>query len=45
VVGWNHVERMRIEFPPLVGADLRVDALSAVADNLSDVLARIFVHP
>jgi adenylate kinase family enzyme len=33
-VGWNHVERMRSEFPPVTHEHLTVDAMDPVEDNL-----------
>jgi predicted kinase len=38
-VGWDHVERMRVEFPPLRTRTLSVDAVRPVAENLRTVLA------
>ncbi len=38
-VGWDHVQRMRTEFPPLSGAHLTVDAVESVEHNLGRVLA------
>jgi hypothetical protein len=37
-VGWDFVERMRSELPPLTGDRLTVDAMEPVADNLGRVL-------
>ena len=37
-VGWDHVERMRGELPPLTGDHLRVDAVDTVEDNFRRVL-------
>jgi predicted kinase len=37
-VDWEHVERMRVEFPPLGVKDLTVDAVNAVEDNARLVL-------
>jgi predicted kinase len=37
-VGWDHVERMRAEFPSLAADKLIVDAVQPVADNLRRVL-------
>lgn len=37
-VGWDHVQRMRTEFPPLRSPDLEVDALHSVEDNVRAVL-------
>ena len=42
-VGWDHVERMRAEYPPLAGADLTLDAVDPLEANLRrllDLLAR-----
>jgi len=36
-VGWDHVERMRAEFPPITGEHLTVDAMDPVNDNLRSV--------
>jgi hypothetical protein len=33
-VGWDHVERMRVEFPALTHEHLTVDALDPVDGNL-----------
>lgn len=33
-VGWDHVERMRAEYPPLTAPDLRVDAADPLDANL-----------
>ncbi len=37
-VGWDFVERMRGELPPLTGDRLTVDAMEPVADNVCRVL-------
>jgi len=37
-VDWEHVERMRAEFPPLGVKDLTVDAVNAVEGNARLVL-------
>jgi predicted kinase len=37
-VGWDHVERMRAELPPLTADRLTVDAMRPAADNLRRVL-------
>lgn len=37
-VGWDHVERMRVEFPPLTQDRLTVDAIEPVQDNIRRVL-------
>ena len=37
-VGWDHVLRMREEFPPLRSPDLAVDALNSLDDNVRAVL-------
>ncbi len=37
-VGWDFVERMRGELPPLTGNRLTVDAMEPVADNVCRVL-------
>lgn len=37
-VGWDHVERMRVELTPLTVDRLTVDAMEPVADNLRRVL-------
>lgn len=37
-LGWDHVERMRAEFPPLTADRLIVDAITPVEDNLRRVL-------
>ena len=40
-VGWDHVERMRAEFPPLTAGRLVVDAVNPVEDNVRTVLSHI----
>ena len=40
-VGWDHVERMRVEFPSLTHQHLTVDAMDPVAENLAAVRAYI----
>ena len=40
-VGWDHVERMRLEFPPLSHPDLVVDAVHPVEHNLRLVVDRL----
>jgi adenylate kinase family enzyme len=40
-VGWDHVERMRAEVPPLTADRLIVDAIQPADDNFSHVLAYI----
>jgi hypothetical protein len=40
-VGWDHVERMRAEFPPLTTGRLIVDAVEPAAANLRRVLEHI----
>jgi predicted kinase len=40
-VGWDHVERMRAEVPPLTVDRLTVDAMDLVEDNISRVLDHI----
>jgi predicted kinase len=40
-VGWDHVERMRREFPPITGEHLMVDAMDSVDHNLEVVLGYI----
>jgi predicted kinase len=42
-VGWDHVERMRVEMPPLTVDRLIVDAMEPVEDNLRRVLCYIAV--
>lgn len=37
-VGWDHVERMRVEFPPLTGEHLTLDAVDTVEHNIRLVL-------
>jgi adenylate kinase family enzyme len=37
-VGWDHVERMRAEFPPLTADRLTVDAMEPVGANIRRVL-------
>jgi predicted kinase len=44
-VGWDHVERMRAEFPPLTTDRLIADAVEPVAANLRRVLAHIGPGP
>jgi adenylate kinase family enzyme len=41
-VGWNHVERMRAEFPPLTRQRLTVDAMDPLEENLR--LARTYIR-
>ncbi|MEU4197684.1 AAA family ATPase [Kribbella sp. NPDC026611] len=36
-VGWEHVERMRVEYPGLTGSRLTVDAMDSVRRNLDRV--------
>ncbi|CAN5115453.1 hypothetical protein BH20ACT5_BH20ACT5_18020 [soil metagenome] len=40
-VGWDHIGRMRVEFPPLTRTDLTVDAVDPQADNVRTVLASV----
>jgi len=40
-VGWDHVERMRAEFPPVTQEHLTVDAMDPVEENLRLVRAYI----
>jgi predicted kinase len=40
-VGWDHVERMRAEFPPLTAAHLTVDAMAPVEANMRLVMGHI----
>lgn len=40
-VGWDHVERMRGEFPPLAGKHLVLDAVRPVDDNLALALEHV----
>jgi predicted kinase len=40
-VGWDHVERMRAEVPPLTADRLTVDAMQPVEDNLARVFSYI----
>ena len=40
-VGWDHVERIRAEIPPLTVDRLIVDAMVPVEDNLRRVLSHI----
>ena len=37
-VDWDHVERMRIQYPPLKVAHMKVDSVRSVEDNLKLVL-------
>ena len=39
-IGWDHVERMRAELPPLTSRNLVVDAVHPVKGNLSAVIER-----
>jgi hypothetical protein len=39
-IGWDHVERMRREYPPLTVDRLVVDAVESVEDDLDAVRAR-----
>jgi predicted kinase len=36
-VGWDHVQRMRIEYPPLTGERMVVDAMESQSQNLERV--------
>jgi predicted kinase len=40
-IDWDHVERMRAEFPPLQGNDLSLDAMNPVQGNVETVLKYI----
>lgn len=40
-VGWDHVERMRVEYPSLTRQHLTVDAMDPPAENLASVRAYI----
>jgi predicted kinase len=40
-VGWDHVQRMRAEFPPLTVERLTVDAVDPVEHNARVVLSRL----
>jgi predicted kinase len=40
-VGWDHVERMRGEYPPLTAPHITIDAVDSLEDNIRDVLAHI----
>jgi len=40
-IGWEHVERMRAEFPPLTADRLIVDAIEPVEGNIQRVLDHI----
>jgi len=40
-VDWDHVERMRTEFPPVRAKDLSLDAVNPLADNVETVLTYI----
>ncbi len=44
-VGWDHVERMRAESPPLTAARLTVDAVEPLPDNLRRVMDHINSNP
>ncbi len=44
-VGWDHVERMRAEFPPLTVDRLVVDAMAPLEDNLRRVLSYVAEIP
>jgi hypothetical protein len=43
-IDWEHVERMRSEFPPLAIADVAVDAVNSVETNASIVLGLLRRH-
>jgi predicted kinase len=40
-IGWDHVERMRAEFPPLTLDRLTIDAIEPLQDNIRRVLDHI----
>ena len=40
-IGWEHVEQMRAEFPPLTADRLIVDAIEPVEGNIQRVLDHI----
>jgi hypothetical protein len=40
-IGWDHVERMRTEYPPLTISHITVDAVNSLDDNLRYVLDQI----
>jgi hypothetical protein len=40
-VGWDHVESMRIQYPPLTVAHMKVDSVGSVEDNIKLVLERL----
>lgn len=40
-IDWNHVQRMRAEFPPLRNKQLTVDAAQPLEENLRNVLGYI----
>jgi hypothetical protein len=37
-VDWDHVERMRVEFPPLAHKHLTADSIEPLEDNVRKVL-------
>ncbi|MGP3970494.1 AAA family ATPase [Streptomyces sp. 6N223] len=44
-VGWDHVERMRTEYPPLTVERLVVDAVNPVEDGVRTVLSHLASGP
>jgi predicted kinase len=40
-VGWDHVERMRVAYPPLTGPHITVDAVNSLDENVRHVLDRV----
>ena len=40
-IGWDHVERMRTEYPPLTISHITIDAVNSLDDNIRYVLDQI----
>lgn len=40
-IGWDHVERMRTEYPPLTAGHITIDAVDPLADNVRYALEQI----
>jgi predicted kinase len=44
-IGWDHVERMRVEYPPLASGHITIDAVNSIDDNVRHVLDQINSWP
>lgn len=40
-ISWDHVERMRTEYPPLTVSHITIDAVNSLADNTRHVLDQV----